>query len=113
MKVKNTTKKTTISKSAVLYTSLFKKAQGLMFSRQRDLIFAEEEERYIPLHMWFVFYQLDVLYLNKKKQLVEIKENFRPFTFYYPQKKAQYVLELKHRAVKPSKTALNDFLEFR
>ena len=83
-----------------------------MFSKQNDLIFVENNERNIPLHMWFVFYQIDVLYLNKDKKVIEIKENFLPFTFYFPKNKAKYIIELKKGAVSASKTAIMDHLQF-
>lgn len=73
----------------------------------------EKEEKKLPLHMLFVFYPIDVLYLNKKKEVVELKENFRPFTFYFPKKKAQFVLELKAGALQKTKTAVTDSLAFQ
>ncbi len=44
--------------------------------------------------MFFVFYKIDVLFLSKEKNVVEIKRNFKPFTFYTPKRRAAYVVEL-------------------
>lgn len=113
MRILNITKGTIISNNAERYTSILSKAIGLMFSKQKDLIFQEKKEKIIPLHMLFVFFQIDVIYLSKKKQVVEIKKNLLPFTAYFPKKKAQYVLELKKGTIEKSNTNINDFLEFQ
>lgn len=62
--------------------------------------------------MFFVFFPIDVLFANKEKKIVEIKENFKPFTFYNPKKKAKYVIELPQNTIKNTKTKIDDTLEF-
>ena len=44
--------------------------------------------------MFFVFFPIDVLFLDKNKMIVETKKDFKPFTFYKSKEKAQYVVEL-------------------
>lgn len=109
----NKTKKTIVSEEAQNCSSLWKKASGLMFLPQKDLLFIEKKERIISLHMFFVFYPIDVLYLDATKTVVDIKEKFLPFTFYTPKHKAQYVLELKHGTIAASQTKITDSLEFQ
>lgn len=72
----------------------FGKIFGLMFSRARNLVFVFDDEEIRGLHMLFVFYPIDVLFLDKNKKVVE-KARLRPFQFYNSKKKAMYVLELK------------------
>ena len=86
-----------------------------MFSRKnenRALVFELKKEKKVPLHMFFVFYPIDVLYLagdkNGDKRIIEIKENFKPFTFYFPKKKAMYVAELPANTVSEGKLKVND-----
>lgn len=112
IKIKNTTKNTSLSEAAINYTTIWQKAKGLMFSRQKDLLFSEKKERIIPIHMWFVFYPIDVLYINAEKKVVEIKENLLPFTFYFPKNKAQYVIELKKGTIAQTRTTIGDQLAF-
>lgn len=112
MKIQNKTKKTTLSSDATLCPSLFQKARGLMFRSQQDLIFIEQKEKYIPLHMFFVFYPIDVIYCNSEKKVIELKEKFLPWTFYSPQKRAMFVLELKAGTISKTETAINDYLAF-
>ncbi len=44
--------------------------------------------------MFFVFYPIAVLVVDKNWRVVEIKENFRPFTFWSSKEKGKYVVEL-------------------
>ncbi len=74
--------------------SLWSKARGLMFSSKKNLVFVFDKEKRISLHMLFVFFPIDVLFLDKNKKIVEIKKNFRPFNFYTSKEKAKYVIEL-------------------
>ena len=43
--------------------------------------------------MLFVFYPIDVLFLDKQRRIVEIKRDFMPFTLYSPKCKANYIIE--------------------
>jgi len=72
------------------------KAIGLMFSKRSDkgLIFEFNREKRISLHMLFVFYPIDLLFLDRNKKVTEIKKNFMPFAFYTSKNKVKYVIEL-------------------
>ena len=74
--------------------SSWSKARGLMFSRKKNLIFVFDKEKRVSLHMWFVFFPIDVLFLDRDRRVVEIKRNFRPFSFYTSKNKAKYVIEI-------------------
>ncbi|MDD3178321.1 MAG: DUF192 domain-containing protein [Candidatus ainarchaeum sp.] len=74
--------------------------RGLMFYPRSKFNFAlifdrsYEDKINSSLHMFFVFFPIDVLFLNSNKEIVDIKFNFRPFRFYIPKEKARYVIEL-------------------
>lgn len=57
------------------------------------------KERFISLHNFFVFYPLDILIINEQNIIVEIKQNFRPFTLWSSTKKGKYCLELAYPSV--------------
>ena len=80
----------------IKFCNVFQSGIGLMFSRKKDraLVFSFGKEKIAALHMFFVFYPIDVLFLDRDKIIVEIKHNFRPFTSYIPNKKAKYVIEM-------------------
>jgi len=65
-----------------------------MFRKKRTLMIEFPVERKVSLHMFFVFYPIDVFFLNKNKEVIEIKRNFKPFTVYHSKNKAQYIIEM-------------------
>ena len=110
MKVINLANHKILASDAGLCNTAFSKAIGLMFSKnkKKSLVFKFDSERIIPLHMFFVFYPIDALFLNKKNIVVESKENFMPFRFYTPNKMAIYVIELPKGTIKKYKTKIGD-----
>ena len=69
------------------------------------------KERNISLHNFFVFYPINVLVLNENKKVIEIKNNFGPFTFWNSKNKGKYLIELGKDESK-NKVKVNDLLEF-
>ncbi len=114
MKILNSTKKTVIRHNARLCSG-FSKIIGLMFSKKkkRALVFKFSRERIIALHMFFVFYPIDVLFLDKNRIVVDIKERFMPFTFCKSSRKAMYAIELSCGAIEKSRTGIGDVIEFK
>ena len=110
--IKNLSRKRVIAKNAAVCKSVISKAAGLMFSRKKPLIFAFDEEKIVPLHMLFVFYPIDVLFLDRDKVVVEIKERLMPFAFYTPKRKSQYIIEIPVKTIKKTKTRLGDKINF-
>ena len=114
MDIKNTTKKRIIAENAAICKNIIAKSLGLMFAlKPKPLIFIFKKEKIIPLHMLFVFYPIDVLFLNKNKVVVEIKENLKPFSFYTPKNKSQYIIELPQGTIKKTKMALGNKIQFQ
>ena len=74
-------------------TTFFSQARGLMFRSKQNLVMEFPTEQKVRLHMFFVFYPIDVLILNSEKRVVEIKKNFRPFTIWNSKLKGKYVVE--------------------
>lgn len=72
----------------------FSLAFGLMFRSRQNLIMEFPTVRRISLHMWFVFFPIDVLVLDSDRRIVEIKKNFMPFTFWTASKRGKYIVEL-------------------
>lgn len=88
------TSQKTISNEEIVCKSFFSQTRGLMFRSKHNLVMILPKERKISLHMFFVFYPIDVLVLNKNKEIVEIKRKFKPFTFWNSKEKGKYVVEL-------------------
>jgi hypothetical protein len=90
--IANKTRKKTLVLHHRECRSIFSKARGLMFTcpiKNFGLVFFFGKETIVSLHMFFVFYSIDVLFLDKKGKIVDMKEKFKPFTVYIPEKPAQ------------------------
>ena len=101
-----TKNKIIISKTKYANTFLLQLRGLMFFSKKRfdfALIFFRESESIInsSLHMLFVFFKINVIFLDSKKKVVDIKKNFFPFSFYSPKKPSKYIIEL------PTKTDIS------
>ena len=117
MVIFNKTKKTMVAKDYRLCRSAGSKARGLMFTNEsrvkdRALLFEFRKPMLQSLHMFFVFYPIDVVFLDGKKRVVELKQNFRPFQVYNSRKQAKYVIELPESTIKKSRTAVGDVVKW-
>ena len=86
-----------------------------MFSRtlhDKCLVLRFKSEKIRPLHMFFVFYAIDILFLDKELKVVEIKENFKPFSLYFPKRKAMFIIELPLGIAKKAGTEIGDLVNF-
>ena len=94
------------------------KARGLMFSKPlrkgQALVLEANNEGILDttIHMLFVFFCIDVLWLNKDKEVVDIRENIKAFTpWIMPGKEAKYIIELPKNTAKHIK--IGDRIELR
>jgi hypothetical protein len=82
--------------------TIFSKAKGLMFSKRLEdeaLIFIFKKEKINHLHNFFVFYPVDILFLDKDKMIIEMK-SLKPFSIYLQKKRSKYVIELPGGIIK-------------
>ena len=114
MPIRNITKNRIIGHNSELCNDNLSKFIGLMLSKKqnRALIFKFNKEKVISLHMFLVFYPIDVLFISKNMIVVDKKENFKPFTFYNSKKKAMYAVELPDGIIRKTKTELGDKIKF-
>lgn len=110
----NETKKTTLTKKFKFCKSEFSKVRGLMFTKRlkEALIFIFGKESLQHIHMFFVWYPIDVLWLDKNKRVVQLKENLKPFKIILAKNPAKYIIELENGTIKKSKTKINDTISF-
>ena len=110
--LKNKRNNKILAKEVKLCKNNFSKALGLMFSKPKTLIFVLKKEKIISLHMFFVLYPIDVLFLNKNKKVVQLKENFRPFRIMIAKKPAKYIIELPNQTIQKTDTKLGRTISF-
>lgn len=92
------------------------KALGFMFQKKPKsfgLVFNFNKERKRSLHNFFVFFSLDVMFLNENQEIVEIKERFRPFTMLFPKQKSQYIIELPAGTITNTNSQIGDVVNFK
>jgi hypothetical protein len=99
--LENKTKAKKIINKVKLADSFFKKFKGLMLESKQKfdyaLIFefAEQGTARNAIHMLFVFFPIDAVYLDENRKVVDIARNLKPFAlFYAPKKPAKYLIEL-------------------
>ena len=111
----NNKKKEIIAKKIILRTNPFSQGTGLMFHKEikdEAHIFPFSKEKIIPITNWFVFFHIDLVFLKKDNKIVELKENFKPFSYYSPKNKASVVIELPKGFIKKFNLKLNDVLKY-
>ena len=106
-----------IAKKQVFCTTLFSKGTGLMFRtryavKDTGWIFSFSKPATTAITMWFVFYPLDIIFLDSKKRVVEIVVGLRPFTNYLPRKRARYFIEFTAGTVKRKNICLGQTMRF-
>ena len=110
--ITNRTTNQLISHKERLCNNIFAQARGLMFRKKQNLIMIFNKEKKISLHMFFVFYPIDVLILNKNKKVVEIKRNFKPLTFWQSKSSGKYVIEIGEKT-NNNNVRINDYLTLK
>lgn len=67
------------------------------------LVLINNEESIVDtaIHTFFVFFPIDVVWLDKNKKIVDFRKNIRPFTpLVVPKKSAKYVVEMAGGSIK-------------
>lgn len=98
--IKNISKKKNIIASHKIADNIFSRAKGLMFSKEKNfdygLIFDLERETKVgaSIHMFFVFFPINVLFLDSNKKIIDLKFGLKPWQMTRPMKKCRYIIEL-------------------
>ncbi|MDO8537534.1 MAG: DUF192 domain-containing protein [archaeon] len=109
--LKNNSTNQKIIEQTKIASNFFSRFKGLMFETKHDyaLIFVLEKESIIgaSIHMMFVFSPIDIVYLNSKKQIIDLAENIQPWILNYsPKKAAKYFIELPNGLIKKNNLKL-------
>jgi uncharacterized membrane protein (UPF0127 family) len=108
-----------ISSNIVLCDTFFKKATGLMFKSRtavNDAAWVFIIDEYIPrrvsITMSFVFFPIDVVFLDAKKRVIGLKKCLKPWQLYTPKDKCCFFIELANGMISSKNIAINDILVF-
>jgi len=90
----------------LMFQTPLKNDQGLLIDRGKESITKSS------IHMLFVFFPIDVVWLDNKRRVVDKRENIKPFTpLVVPRKATQFILELPQGMSK--NIELGDIFEFK
>ena len=85
---------------------------GLRFSRKINKIIVFElfnESRINAIiDTFFVFYKINIVWLDKNKKVVDIRKNVKPFSFAIPKRRSKYILEFTN----PVNIKIGDVIKF-
>lgn len=96
-----------------IYDTFLKRFIGLMF---RFNPIQEKGVLLIPcnsIHMFFMFFPIDVIFLNEKNEIVSLKENVKPWSVVFPIKDAHAALELPSGTIKSFRLEIDDILKMK
>ncbi|MFW6230551.1 MAG: DUF192 domain-containing protein [Nanoarchaeota archaeon] len=112
--IHNSSKNTVLAKKIRYCDTFLKRGTGLMFRfrfRDEGYIFSFKRDIIAAIHMLFVFFPIDIIWLDEKKQVVEMRENIWPFTLsVIPNRKSRYFIEVPKNTIKKTRTAVGDQL---
>jgi uncharacterized membrane protein (UPF0127 family) len=80
--------------------------EGLLFVRQRF-------EPFMWMHMFFMRFAIDIVFLDRDDRVVHVSRNLRPWRVSPVLFSARKALELAAGAAARSNTAIGDLIEFR
>jgi len=97
--------KKVLMKNVRFASNTWERTKGLMFEDKKNFNYAlifeflMESKIGCSLHMLFVFFPIDVLFLDKNKIIVD-KTTLTPFILNYtPKKAAKYVIEMPEKKI--------------
>lgn len=113
--MKNESKGIVLVSQTVLVNNPFQKMKGLMFSKplqDQGMAFPFRSMRRRGIHTLFVRFPIDVLFLDEEWKIVEMVKEIQPNSFYRPEAKAQYVVELPKGSIAKGKCQKGDVVTF-
>lgn len=98
--------------------NFFELSRGLMFKRDiskknEAYIFVLGKERKAAITMIFVFFDIDVIWLNSRKEVIDLKPNVKSFSFFSGHKgKAKYFIEMPKGSIQKNNIIIGDKILF-
>ena len=112
MKIFNVSKDITIAANAILADSFFSRMKGLLGKTSLDVDEALVITKCNSIHMFFMRFAIDVIFLDKKNQVVGLVKNIRPFQMSRIFWKATTAVELPAGSILKTQTAIGDEYRF-
>lgn len=111
MRIINLTRNTIVSDNAKIADTFFSRSKGLLGRESLD----KDETLIITncnsIHMFFMKFAIDVIFVDKKNRVVKLVENIKPWAITPIYFKANFVIEASLNTIKKSQTQLGDKLQ--
>lgn len=115
--ITNKTQDQIISKEIIICDKLWSSMRGLMFRKtlgeDQCLLIDLHKDTNAAIHMFFVNFPIDVVWLNNEKRVVDVAKDIKPNTPYKaPSKFARYILELPEGTLDNKSISVGDLFAF-
>ncbi len=116
MLIVDRTSKRIVAEQVMRADNPWQQARGLMFrpplEKKQGMLFTFPGERRIAIHMWFVGFPIDVVFLDHERRIVEQVASLQPWRYYRTRHRAQYFLEAPKGTIKRYRLQPGKALEF-
>jgi uncharacterized membrane protein (UPF0127 family) len=104
-----------IAKNVEFATTLFSQMMGLMFRKsippEFAMIFAMKRPASVNVHMLFMRFSIDVIFLNEEKRITGLSR-LNPWTGYKSMKNVKYVIEMSAGAIERYGLSIGGKMDF-
>lgn len=111
MKVINLTRNTVIANDVKIAKSFFTRFKGLLGRKSLGKDEALILTNCNSIHMFFMRFSIDLIFVDKKNCVVELIKNIKPWAITPIYHKANFAIELSLGAIENSHTQLGDKLQ--
>ena len=112
----NSSKRTVLAGRSKIRDNILTKGLGLMFKPNLDdegYVFVFKYDIIAAIHMLFVFFPIDILWLDRNKNIVEIREKVKPFTLsVIPKYRSRYFIEIPAGTIERTETDIGDKIQW-
>lgn len=111
MQILNKSKNTVIAQNVFLADTFWTRMKGLLGRRELPAGEALVITKCRSIHMFFMRFAIDAIFVDKQNRVVGLVEGIRPFRLSPVFFRAYYVIELKAGVIAATKTSFHDQLE--
>ena len=114
--ITNETRSKVLAKDVLVCDKLWSSMRGLMFKKElakgQALLIDLHKDKQASIHMFFVKFPIDVIWLNSEKFVVDTAHDVKPNTIVNPTKFARYVIELPKGTLNEKPVSFGDRFSF-
>ena len=114
--ITNETRSKVLAKDVLVCDKLWSSMRGLMFKKElakgQALLIDLHKDKQASIHMFFVKFPIDVIWLNSEKLVVDTAHNIKPNSIVKPAEFARFVVELPAGTLKDKSVSFGDRFTF-